>query len=114
MNLLVTPALLSRLPQVLARLQMLGVRRVTVSRPKPPARPTNAGRAWCEANRLRRADLRCLREVFNTWQEVLRVEVDSTLVGLMGDAEPALLRRRGMYGCTVGRAGDTVLFSGRP
>jgi radical SAM protein with 4Fe4S-binding SPASM domain len=112
-NLLVTPALLSRLPQVLARLQALGVRRVTLLRPKPPAVPTEAGRAWYEANRLRRTDLLYLREVLNAWQGVLRIEVGSALVGLMGDAEPALLRRRGVYGCAAGRRMCTVWPDGR-
>ena len=112
-NLLVTPALLSRLPQVLARLQALGVRRVTLLRPKPPTVPTEAGKAWYEANRLRRTDLLCLREVLNAWPGVLRIEVGSALVGLMGDAEPALLRRRGIYGCAAGRRMCTVWPDGR-
>ena len=45
-NLLVTPTLLSLLPQVLAQLRTQGVRRVTILRPKPPALPTRASRAW--------------------------------------------------------------------
>jgi pyrroloquinoline quinone biosynthesis protein E len=112
-NLLVTPALLSHLHQVLARLQVLGVRRVTFLRPKPPVVPTEAGRAWYEANRLRRTDLLYLRDVLNAWQGVLRIEVGSALVGLMGDAEPAVLRRRGIYGCAAGRRMCTVWPDGR-
>jgi radical SAM protein with 4Fe4S-binding SPASM domain len=107
-NVLVTPALLARLPQVLARLEALGVGRVTVLRPKPPALPAGANRIWYEANRLRRADLLCLRDVLAVWQKVLRIEVDSALVGLMGDADPALLRQRGIYGCAAGRRICTV------
>ena len=70
-NLLVTPALLSRLPQVLAQLRAQGVRRVTILRPKPPAFSTKAGKAWYDAHRLRRADLLTLRDVLNAWQGVL-------------------------------------------
>lgn len=62
-NLLVTPELLPRLPQVLAGLHDLGIRQVTVLRPKPPAIATEAGASWYEANRLRRADLLLLRDV---------------------------------------------------
>jgi radical SAM protein with 4Fe4S-binding SPASM domain len=112
-NLLVTPALPSRLPQILARLQVLGVRWVTLLRPKPPAVPTEAGRAWYEANRLRRTDLLCLRKALDAWQGALGIEVGSALVGLMGDAEPALLRRRGIYGCAAGRRMCTVWPDGR-
>ena len=112
-NVLVTPALLARLPQVLARLKGLGVGRVTVLRPKPPALPTRTNRIWYEANRLRRADLLCLRDVLAAWQGVLRIEVDSALVGLMGDADPALLRQRGIYGCAAGRRICTVWPDGQ-
>jgi len=112
-NLLVTPALLSRLHQVLARLHALGVRQVTVLRPKPPAVPIEAGKAWYEVNRLRRPDLLCLREALNAWQGVLRIEVGSALVGLIGDTEPALLRRRGIYGCAAGRRMCTIWPDGR-
>jgi len=121
-NLLITPALLSRLPHVLARLHSLGVRRVTVLRPKPPAVPSEAsttvrlsahGEAWYEANRLRRADLLHLRDILNGWQGVFEIEVGSALVGLMGDAEPALLRWRGVYGCAAGRRLCTVWPDGR-
>jgi radical SAM protein with 4Fe4S-binding SPASM domain len=112
-NLLVTPTLLSRLPHVLARLQGLGVRQVTILRPKPPAIPSDEGRAWYEANKLRRADLLRLRDILNAWQGVLHLEVDSALVGLMGDTDPALLRWRGIYGCTAGRRICTVWPDGR-
>ena len=60
-NLLVTPTLLLRLPQVLTRLLSLGVRRVTVLRPKPPAIPGDANTAWYDNNRLRHADGRIQR-----------------------------------------------------
>jgi len=112
-NLLVTPALLSRLPQVLAQVQALGVRRVTVLRPKPPAVRSKVGKVWYEANRLCRADLLCLRKVMKAWQGILRVEADSALVGLVQDAGPTLLRRRGVYGCTAGRRICTVWPDGR-
>ena len=56
-NLLVTPSLLSRLPQVLAQLRTQGVRHVTILRPKPPAFSTKASEAWYDAHRLRRAAL---------------------------------------------------------
>lgn len=112
-NLLVTPALLPLLPHVLARLQTLGVQRVTILRPKPPAMPTGANTAWYAANRLRRADLLHLRDVLNAWQGVLELEVGSALVGLMGDMDPALLRWRGIYGCAAGRRICTVWPDGR-
>lgn len=112
-NLLVTPALLPRLPQVLARLQALGIRRVTVLRPKPPAIPSDANTAWYDSNRLRRADLLRLRAVLNAWQRALALEVDSALVGLMGDADPARLRWRAIHGCTAGRRICTVWSDGR-
>jgi len=107
-NLLVTRALLPRLPQTLARLQALGVRQVTILRPKPPAIPSQVGAAWYEANRLRRADLLRLRDVLNAWQGILHLEVDSALVGLMGDTDAATLRWRGIHGCTAGRRICTV------
>jgi radical SAM protein with 4Fe4S-binding SPASM domain len=112
-NLLITPSLLPRLPHVLARLQALGVRQVTILRPKPPAIPSDEGRAWYEANKLRRAELLCLRDLLNAWQGVLHLEVDSALVSLMGDVDPALLRWRGIYGCTAGRRICTVWPNGR-
>jgi hypothetical protein len=65
-NVLVTPTLIPRLPYVLARLHGLGVRHVTVLRPKPPAIPDDAAaRAWYAANRLRRADLLHLRAILS-------------------------------------------------
>lgn len=112
-NLLVTLALLPRLPQALARLQALGIRRVTVLRPKPPAIPGDANTAWYDSNRLRRADLLRLRAVLNAWQRALALEVDSALVGLMGDADPARLRWRAIHGCTAGRRICTVWSDGR-
>jgi radical SAM protein with 4Fe4S-binding SPASM domain len=112
-NLLVTPALLPRLPQALARLRAFGIRRVTVLRPKPPAIPSNANTAWYDSNRLRRADLLRLRAVLNAWQRALALEVDSALVGLMGDADPARLRWRAIHGCTAGRRICAVWSDGR-
>ena len=112
-NLLVTPALLPRLPRVLARLPALGVRRATVLRPKPPAIPSAAGIAWYDANRLRRADLLRLQAILNGWQGTLELEVDSALVGLMGDVNPARLRWRAVYGCAAGRRTCTVWPDGR-
>ena len=107
-NLLVTPSLLPHLGQVLARLRTLGVRWVTILRPKPPAAPSEISRAWYEANRLRRADLLRLRDVLSAWQGALHLEVDSALAGLMGHANPATLRWRGVYGCAAGRRICTV------
>jgi radical SAM protein with 4Fe4S-binding SPASM domain len=107
-NLLITPALLPCLPQVLARLQALDVRRVTILRPKPPAIPTETNAAWYNANRLCRADLSRLQSVLNAWQGALRLEVGSALVGLMGDASSASLHWRGIHGCTAGRRICTV------
>ncbi|MBN1247393.1 MAG: radical SAM protein [Anaerolineae bacterium] len=112
-NLLVTPALLSRLPRTLARLQTLGVRRVTILRPKPPAIFSEAVTAWYSANRLCRADLLRLRAILNSWRGILQLEVDSALVSLMGDADPALLRWRGVHGCVAGRRICTVWPDGR-
>ena len=112
-NLLVTPALLPGLPRLLARLHALGVRRVTILRPKPPAIPSEAGAVWYAANRLRRADLLRLRAIMDSWQGVLALEVDSALVGLMGDADPATLRWRGIHGCAAGRRMCTVWPAGR-
>jgi len=103
-NLLVTPNLLPNLPRILAQLHVLGVHRVTFLRPKPGA----ANAAWYETNRLRRADLLRLRTVLREWQGVLELEVDSALVGLMGDQGPALLRRRAVYGCVAGRRICTI------
>ena len=112
-NLLVTPVLVARLSQILARLHAMGVRRVTVLRPKPPALSTGAGKAWYETNRLRRADLLRLRDALTAWQGVLRIQVDSALSSLMGDADPAHLRWRGVYGCAAGRRICTVWPDGR-
>lgn len=112
-NLLVTPALLPRLPQVLAQLQALGVHRVTVLRPKPPAIPGDGDTAWYDSNRLRRTDLCHLHAVLNAWQGTLALEVDSALVSLMTDADPAHLRWRGIHGCTAGRRICTVWPDGR-
>ena len=112
-NSLVTPALLPRLPHTLARLQTLGVRWVTILRPKPPATSSRPSTAWYNANRLHRADLLRLRTILDGWQGVLRIEVDSALVGLMGDANPAFLRQRGIHGCTAGRRICTVWPDGR-
>jgi radical SAM protein with 4Fe4S-binding SPASM domain len=112
-NVLITPELLPRLSHELARLHSLGVRRVTILRPKPPADASQAGMAWYETNRLRRDDLVCLREVLQTWQGVLDLEIDSALVGLMGDAGAAILRWRGVYGCSAGRRICTVWPDGR-
>jgi radical SAM protein with 4Fe4S-binding SPASM domain len=112
-NLLVTRGLLPQLPQVLARLQMLGVRHVTVLRPKPPAASSKGSSAWYDANRLRRTDLLRLRDVLKGWEGALKLEVDSALVGLMGDVGPALLRWRGIHGCAAGRRICTVWPDGR-
>ncbi|MCP4543361.1 MAG: radical SAM protein [Chloroflexi bacterium] len=112
-NLLITPSLLPRLSQTLARLQTLGVQGVTILRPKPPAIFSKPGTTWYNANKLHRADLLRLCTILNSWQGVLRVEVDSALVGLMGDAVPAFLRQRGIHGCTAGRRICTVWPDGR-
>lgn len=103
-NLLVTPALLPDLSRILAQLRALGVRRVTLLRPKPAA----ANAAWYEANRLCRTDLLRLRATLREWQGALELEVDSALVNLMGDLGPAFLRRRAAYGCAGGRRICTV------
>jgi pyrroloquinoline quinone biosynthesis protein E len=112
-NLLVTPALLSRLPQVLAQLRARDVRQVTILRPKPPAFSTKTSELWYDAHRLRRADLLTLRDVLNAWQGMLDLEVGSALVGLMGDVVPAHLRWRGVYGCMAGRRICTVWPDGQ-
>jgi radical SAM protein with 4Fe4S-binding SPASM domain len=112
-NLLITPALLPRLPQVLARLRAAGIQRVTVLRPKPPAIPGDGDTAWYDGNRLRRTDLLRLRAVLNAWQRALALEVDSALVSLMCDAGPPRLRRRGIHGCTAGQRICTVWSDGR-
>ncbi|MFZ5915452.1 MAG: radical SAM/SPASM domain-containing protein [Chloroflexota bacterium] len=112
-NLLVTPILLPGLPHTLAQLHALGLRRVTLLRPKPPAIATSKSLAWYETHRLRRADLLRLRAVLTAWQRALHLEVDCALVGLMGHASPKLLRRRGVYGCTAGRRMCTVWPDGR-
>jgi radical SAM protein with 4Fe4S-binding SPASM domain len=112
-NLLVSRVLLPRLPQTLVRLQVLGVRQVTILRPKPPAIPTETNAAWYNANRLCRNDLSRLQSVLHAWLGALRLEVGSALVGLMGDASPASLHWRGIYGCTAGRRICTVWPDGR-
>lgn len=112
-NLLVSRVLLPRLPQTLARLQVLGVRQVTILRPKPPAIPTETNAAWYNANRLCRNELSRLQSVLNAWQGALRLEVGSALVGLMGDASPTSLHWRGIYGCAAGRRICTVWPDGR-
>jgi hypothetical protein len=112
-NLLVTPALLSRLRQVLAQLRTQGVRQVTILRPKPPAFSTKTGEAWYDAHRLRHADLLTLRDVLNAWQGMLDLEVGSALVCLMGGAAPERLRWRGVYGCAAGRRICTVWPGGQ-
>lgn len=111
-NLLVTPALLAHLPRVFARLLALGVRQVTVLRPKPPALP-GIDAAWYAANRLRRVDLIELRRALTVWQGALKLHLDSALVGLMGDAPLARLRQRGVYGCAPGRRICTVWPDGQ-
>jgi hypothetical protein len=63
-NLLVTPSLLPSLGHVLARLHSLGVRWVTIRRPKPPAVLTETGRAWYEAHRLHQANFACATHVY--------------------------------------------------
>ncbi|MBU1877692.1 MAG: radical SAM protein, partial [Chloroflexi bacterium] len=103
-NLLVTPTLLSDLPRILAQLRTLGVQRATILRPKPGA----ANAAWYETSRLHRADLLRLRAVLREWQGVLDLEVDSALVSLMRDQQPAFLRRRAVYGCAAARRICTV------
>jgi MoaA/NifB/PqqE/SkfB family radical SAM enzyme len=112
-NLLVTSGLLPHLSQTLARLRALGVRQVTILRPKPSAFLSQAGTTWYEANQLCRADLIRLRDVLNNWRGMLHLEVDSALVGLMGDTRPTLLRWRGVYGCVAGRRICTVWPDGR-
>jgi radical SAM protein with 4Fe4S-binding SPASM domain len=112
-NLLVTPTLLSRLPQVFAHLWTQGVQQVTILRPKPPAFSTKASEGWYAAHRLRRGDLLTLRDVLSAWQGVLDLEVGSALVCLMSDAELARLRWRGVYGCAAGRRICTVWPDGQ-
>jgi radical SAM protein with 4Fe4S-binding SPASM domain len=112
-NLLVTPTLLPRLSQVLAQLRALGIQRVTVLRPKPPAIPGDDDIAWYESNRLRRADLLRLRAVLAAWQGALALEVDSALAGLVSNADPTHLRWRGIHGCTAGQRICTVWPDGR-
>lgn len=107
-NLLVTPALLSNLAHTLGRLHVLGVRQVTMLRPKPGCDP-----AWYAANRLRHHDLVHLRQVMDAWQGKLRLEVGSALVCLMGDVQPGLLRRRAVHGCAAGRRICTVWPDGQ-
>jgi radical SAM protein with 4Fe4S-binding SPASM domain len=112
-NVLVTRALLPYLPELFAHLHTLGVRRVTILRPKPPAAAQPAGAAWYDANRLRPADLQRLRAILTAWRGALALEVDCALTGLLADAPPAILHRRGIYGCTAGRRICTVWSDGR-
>jgi len=107
-NLLVTPALLPNLAHTLGRLHVLGVRQMTVLRPKP-----GCDLSWYAANRLRCHDLVHLRQVMDAWQGKLRLEVGSALVCLMGDVRPGLLRRRAVHGCAAGRRICTVWPDGR-
>lgn len=107
-NLLVMPALLLSLPDILSCLHDLGVRQVTVLRPKP-----GYDLAWYAANRLRRHDLIRLRQVMDAWRGKLHLEVGSALVCLMGDVQPGLLRRRAVHGCAAGRRICTVWPDGR-
>ncbi|MBN1936831.1 MAG: SPASM domain-containing protein [Anaerolineae bacterium] len=111
-NLLVTPALIDALAEIFARLLSLGVGQATLLRPKPPSLP-GGDAAWYAANRLRRADLICLRRVLTAWQGALRLHIDSALVGLMGDVPPSRLRQRGVYGCAPGRRICTVWPDGQ-
>ena len=112
-NVLVTHALLPHLPELFAHLHMLGVRRVTILRPKPPVMPQPNGLAWYDANQLRRADLQRLRATLSAWRGALALEVDCALTGLMAELPPAILHRRGIYGCTAGRRICTVWPDGR-
>lgn len=112
-NLLVTPAVLPQLASTLGHLEGLGVRRVTVLRPKPPLVATGDNRAWYEANRLRRGDLGWLQAIMRAWSGRLELEVDSALVGLMGESPAELLRRRAIHGCAAGRRLCTVWPDGR-
>jgi len=112
-NLLVTRGILSRLADILTELQELGVRRVTILRPKPPPVLTEAGAAWYDANRLHQNDLLQMYTVLSRWSRALKVEVDSALVGLMGQLDPALLRWRAIHGCAAGRRICTVWPDGR-
>ena len=54
------------------------------------------------------SDLLRLRDDLAAWQGMLHLEVDSALVGLMAEANPALLHWRGVYGCAAGRRICTV------
>jgi radical SAM protein with 4Fe4S-binding SPASM domain len=62
---------------------------------------------------LRRTDLLALRGILNAWQGLLRLEVGSALVSLMGDVAPAHLKWRGVHGCAAGRRICTVWPDGR-
>ena len=112
-NLLATPAVLSDLPHTLAHLRQLGVRRVTVLRPKPPAAGNTAGASWYAVNRLGRTDLARLRKILAAWRTRLELEIDSALVGLLAEAPAARLRWRGIHGCAAGRRICTVWSDGR-
>lgn len=107
-NLLITRSLLPRLSHILTQLQAIGVRQVTVLRPKPAAFPSAAHRAWYAAQRLSPHDLMQLRDTLCAWRNVLIIEVGSALMELMHDVPPDLLRRRGIRGCMAGRRICTV------
>jgi radical SAM protein with 4Fe4S-binding SPASM domain len=112
-NVLVTPPVLPHLSDEFASLHALGVRHVTVLRPKPPALPSASNAMWYKTNRLAGADLSCLHGVMKSWRGTLALEIDSALVGLMNDIDPAILRWRGIYGCAAGRRICTVWPDGR-
>jgi MoaA/NifB/PqqE/SkfB family radical SAM enzyme len=112
-NVLVTPPMLSYLSDEFASLQALGIRHVTILRPKPPALPGESNATWYETNRLTGTDLSCLQGIMKRWQGTLALEVDSALIGLMNEIDPAILRWRGIYGCTAGRRICTVWPDGR-
>jgi len=112
-NVLVTPPMLSYLSDEFASLQALGIRHVTILRPKPPALPGVSSATWYETNRLTGSDLSCLQGIMKSWQGTLALEVDSALIGLMNEIDPAILRWRGIYGCTAGRRICTVWPDGR-
>lgn len=112
-NLLVTSTMIPSLSDVLAQLQKLGLRQVTLLRPKPPTVPTKTSRAWYHSNRLRHVDLLRLRTILSSWRGNLKLEVGSALVGLMGNVPPSTLRQRAVYGCAAARRICTVWPDGR-
>ncbi len=113
MNLLITPALLLELPNLLAELAAEEVEHVTLLRPKPPANSNETGLAWYRANRLQRTHLEQLAMQLKVRPRRLRVEVDCTLISLMNDLPIAQLRQRGVHGCTAGRRICTVWPDGQ-